>query len=677
MSADSIHRDLPCLVPQPQQVTLETGRVDLRQPLALRAAPELVEVAAQVLRQAGARVADGAAWSVEVDAAPDGSLSAHGPEAYELQVGADGARIRGASEAGCLWGVHTLAELCRQALAGRPLPALRVRDWPDLPHRGIFVESKWGPDRMGRDDWFLVVDRLARLKMNRLGIGLYGCWGSCRFEPGPAGSGWPTEFLMVPVPAHPELRSPKRLRWFSPAAGRWRDETYLPRLFAEDCLGDVVSYARRRGVTVIPFVNSLGHNTLIPRLLPEVAARDEDGRPRGIGYCLTSPQTRSFIAGFYGGIVERYFGGTADFFHIQLDEVWPDNPDPQDPLRREDPWCRCPQCRRRRPEDNLQDYIVWLVEMLVRCGVQRVVMWNDQLTRHMDALDARLVGELRERGLLDRLVLHWWWYSNEALNDRTRVALGRQVGIPGWVAPMTCYFNWQQYSPRLDNIDLMLGMAHQEGAEGAVAYAVHDPGWADHEMLLASHAWHPGAVASARDQVAHWARARLGEQAPRYLEAVALLRRAASCPALGRCYHYTYTYVREGKPFPRPYPLEALQELAKLEGAGAQLGRAAREAAAAGEALGALAAAAEVPGALAGPGAAEGASSVVLEGEDRAMLLSLQAEAARIEGLAQAFAFLLPVWQEAAAGHSDQGAPTACARARAALLQARTTVEQG
>ena len=27
-------------------------------------------------------------------------------------------------------------------------PNMLIRDWPSLPNRGIFVENKWGPDRM-------------------------------------------------------------------------------------------------------------------------------------------------------------------------------------------------------------------------------------------------------------------------------------------------------------------------------------------------------------------------------------------------------------------------------------------------------------------------------------------------------------------------------------------------
>ena len=651
--------DFSELIPHPKALETGTGTVDLVRPVRLAAAESLKAALQEILARAGVRV-NGQAGAFPVDAEVgdmdlDGVPEEVRAECYELELREDRALIRSRGRPGVLWGMQTLAALFRAA-DRRTIPTLCIRDWPDLANRGIFVEDKWGPDRMTREDWFLVIQRLAAHKMNRLGIGLYGCWGNCRFEPGPEGKGWPTEFLMVPVPGYPELKSEKRLRWYSPLARMWRDETYLPRIFAEDFLGEVVAYGRERGVTVVPFVNSLGHNTMIPRLVPEISAKDERGESLGIGYCLANPQTLRFIEGFYGSVVDRYYPDGADFFHIQLDEVWSDHPDPADPHRSAEPWCRCPECRSREREENLQEYVVWLVEMLAARGVRRVVMWNDQLTRHMDALDGGLVGKLKERGLLDRLILHWWWYSNEALNERTRVAIGKELGLPGWVAPMTCYFNWQRYEPKLDNIELMLNMAHEEGAQGAVSYAVHDPGWTDHEMLLASYAWNFAAVGTWEAQEERWARARFGTGADRYLAGTENLRTAATGAALGKCHHYTYTYCREGDDWPRPYPGEALAALEEMGGAAEQLREAAALAQAAAETFSELAA--------------------DLEGDDREILTSLLGEAARIVALGRAFAVLLEIREEGAPDAAVPGGSITCLDATDELTRCMRVIEE-
>ena len=647
--------ELPGLIPDPKELNIAAGTADLGGKIRLVSEPSLQRILQEVLGRAGAQIGgDEGEFAIEarveeIDLV--GIPEDVREEAYELEVRQDRAVIRAVGRTGVLWGTQALAGLYRMAARGEEVPQLTIRDWPDLSSRGIFVEDKWGPDRMAKEDWFLVVDRLASIKMNRLGIGLYGCWGSCRFE------GGPTEFLMVSVPGHPELKTVKKLRWYSPQDEEWHEERYLPRIFEEDFLGEVVAYGRERGVTVIPFVNSLGHNTMIPRLMPQIAAKDAEGNSLGIGYCLSNPQTREFIEGFYGSIVERYFSGEADFFHVQLDEVWPDFSDLDDPQRRVDPWCQCLDCRSREREEHLQEYIAWLVEMLTRKGVKKVVMWNDQLTRHMDALDGGFVQKLKDRGLFDRLILHWWWYSNEELNDRTRVSIGKKLGLPGWVGPMTCYFNWQQYSPRLENIELMLNMAHEEEGEGAVSYSVHDPGWADHEMLLASFGWNFSAVEGWEKQVEKWARGRFGSDAPRYLEAAASLRKAASAPALARCYHYTYTYCKEEGAWPRPYPGEALQALAGVEDAAEQLLGAVRDARTAAVGFAGLLSA--------------------IDGDDRMIVTSLQGEAARIEGLARTFVFLLPLLKKAGEGDLSEGSISHCADVRENLREAMVAIERG
>ncbi len=656
--------NLPGLLPAPRNVTFLGGTAELSEDVRLVTSDVLPlqrKAMRGILTSAGIRVvANKKKFIIEAKVGDMADLDVSDvPEAardeyYELEVRDNRVYIRTATQAGALWGTQTLGCIYRANALGHEIPNVLIRDWPDMPSRGIFVESKWGPDRMALSDWYLVIDRLSALKMNCLGVGIYGCWGKCRFE------GKPTEFLMVPVPDHPELQTEKTLRWYSPDEKEWMDEPYLPAVFEEDFYGDIVAYGKEKGVTIIPFVNSLGHNTMIPRQMPEISAKDGDDNPVGVGYCLSEPKTREFLEAFYGSIVERYYPDDIPYFHVELDEVWPDFADPEDPGKSADPWCQCPDCRKTSDEERLQDYIVWLVGMLTQKGVGKVVVWNDQLTRHMDALNSALPAKLEAAGLADRLILHWWCYSNDTVNDKTRVALGNELGVDGWVAPMTCYFNWERYSTRLRNIELMMAMAHDENATGAVAYSVHDPAWADHEALLASYAWNYDAVASCEEQLQHWALGRFGQNTAAFQDALGALQKAAAdYPALGHCYHYRYTYCKADAPFPRPFPGEALAVLAALPAADAatQLAEAA--------ALADTAAAAFV--------ALEQEEDVT--GDDRDCVRSLLGEAARTSALAASFSFLVTLYDAAGASAIPAEAAADCAAAREKLLQAMTTLE--
>lgn len=589
----------PELLPEPQLVTLHDELV-LRPLVVCRGgiAPEAAPLAEELLSpksHGDFRVSVALDPSFRIPEAREAAQA----EGYALAIRPGEARVTAAGLAGARWGLQSL----RQLLAAWPAeggPAADLLDWPAMRTRGIFMENKWGPDLMTLEDWRGVVDYLADRKLNKLGIGLYGCW-CVQYD------GQTTEFLMTPVPGHPELQTPKTVRWYSPAEGKWQERHYLPTIFEQGFLGEVVAYGRSRGVTVLPYVNSLGHNTLVPRHLPELASKDEQGRPRGFGYCLTNPAVVEFVAGWYEQLYRQYFAPHGvHTFHIQMDEVW-------------DEFCRCPECTAQPRETLLQEYVVALVKRLVAAGVQDVVVYNDQLARHMAALDERFIGRLREEGVFEHVIVDWWGYDNHEIDERNHPKLG--LGLRSWVKPMTCYFNWSRYQPHHGNIALMLAMGHAEGAEGAASYSVFDPAWAFDFDLLAEYAWNARGAGPVHRFGAKWAALRGGDT---LLEALQTLDRAAEMPVMGSLYYYGYTYPRADRPYPRPYPAEALPAVA---GRGEELQAAAR-------------AATRVRSLLAG-----------VAGEPAG---NLRAEAARIEAYALVFDQLRIV-QEAAAEYARAG----------------------
>ena len=572
---------------------------------------------------------------------------------YELTVSGSELCIRAPGQDGTVWATYTAASLFRIFMKGGKLPNMVIKDWPVLPVRGIFVENKWGPDRMTFIDWCRTIDELSAMKMNVLGIGLYGCWGSCRYE----GENRPTEFLMVPVPEHDELKTVHHLRWYSPAKDTWNNEEYLPQMRENDTLlTDVINYASERGVTVIPFFNSFGHNTFFAREIPEISAKDRNGNPTGVGYCITSKKTREFVEKLYTSILDKYYPNGAEYFHIQMDEVWPDYPWTDDPEKIGDPWCKCGSCRRKKAQENLVNYLIWLVDMLVKKGVKKVVMWNDQLSRHMKILDDKFAKRLEEAGLKDKLILHWWWYSNEKLDDTTRVAIGRKLGISGWIAPMTCYFNWSTYDYRRDNIELMMRMGDAEKAEGAVSYAVHDPSHLDHEALLAAYAWESTKKQTKDAVQQRWALSNFGDLADKYMKAVDLVREAVT-PSFGICNNYGYTYIHANQ-YPRRYPGEALDKLEEKDDAAEGLDKAfkcASEAAAIFEEI------------AAAPSLSDQASGCIS---------SLRADAARIQAIAGGFIYLLDLRAKLQGGMVLKSMVTSTLKARDELCERMAVVEK-
>ena len=475
-----------------------------------------------------------------------------GAEGYRLSVTREGIRAAAETPAGALYAAQTLAQCLRTDPEGAAVPCLHIEDTPDFGHRGLFVEDKWGMDLMSLDDWKACIDELSRLKMNVLGVGAYGCW-CVQYE------GQVTEFLTLPIPEYPQLRTEKTIRYYSPTLG-WQHLTYVPPLFEQDFFGDLVAYGRERNVVVRPHFNSLGHNTLIARLCPEVSARDRHGRPTGYGYCLSNSKTYEMVFRMYDGIVERYLRPHGvDFFHIGMDEVWPQiGADPQDPHRVVQPWCECPECASRSREDLLVEYTARVCAHLKEQGIRHISLWNDQFARHMNVID-RLTAAFQEHGVEENVIVHWWYYGMKFPES-----LRPELGLRRWVTPMTGYYFWMAYQSYVQNIHGLMQVGIRDGATGAESYCSYDRAFDREITCLAEYAWRndAGDLDAFRRKYAAFLfgeRREEGLRAFRSLEAVADFNDLHGF--LRGLFYYPYTYVDANQAYPRSYPGEPLRRL--------------------------------------------------------------------------------------------------------------------
>lgn len=469
---------LHTLFPQPQQLTTLAGLITLRgRPILLATADKSLQ---PVINRVQPFLPSGTAppyrITVRIDAHDPAWVQQAGrEEMYLLHLEPEQGELAAATATGIWLGCQTL----RQLLGDQPetLPALRIVDWPDFRYRGLYVESKWGPDLMTLAHWQGLIDYMAGLKFNSLGVGVYGCW-VVQY------GGQTTEFLMLPFPDHPKLTTPKTLRYYSPAAESWQTISYLPPMVTEDFFGALVAYAKERNITVRPHFNAPGHNTLIPRHYPEVSAQYADGSPIGYGFCLSNPRSYELLFALYDSVIERYLRPHGlDWFHIGLDEVTGYmGIDPQRPFEVTEPWCHCPQCRDKPRGRQLQEYAVRVCAHLKSQGINHVTLWNDALAS-LGALNAEFTSMLDAAGLREAVVVQWWRYQEPTLIPR------RELGLRAWVTPMAGYWSNLFTQSYTANIYPMLLHGHRAGAEGADAYCIFDPAFDRNYTGLAQFAW--------------------------------------------------------------------------------------------------------------------------------------------------------------------------------------------
>ena len=208
--------------------------------------------------------------------------------AYSVEVTENAIELTGFGDAGLYYTAVTLSQI----MSGGEVPVCTVLDWPDMASRGHYIECRYASDLMTKQDWLDAIDEMAMQKLNYFGIDLYNCW-VVQYD------GRVSEYLYIPIEGHPELQTTAISKYYSPKLGHWvRDEKVHP-IAAEDFLGELINYGRKRGMGFSLGFSSYGHNTLIPRKNSNVSAKDEFGEPTLSGYCTSNPETYELLFGIY------------------------------------------------------------------------------------------------------------------------------------------------------------------------------------------------------------------------------------------------------------------------------------------------------------------------------------------------------------------------------------------
>ncbi|WP_026876878.1 glycoside hydrolase family 20 zincin-like fold domain-containing protein [Jiangella gansuensis] len=474
----------PALVPQPRRLewgdaSLPAGR------LVFAEVPDALAAFRPHLERLLAAVGTGGEPEVAVALTRATTES----EGYELDVNADGVRVRAGDPHGALHAVRTLVDLWDGG-DGDGLPHVRIADHPTYRRRGLFAESFAGSDRMDATDWRTFIDRAGQLKLNTVGVSVYGCW-DLRHDTSRS------EYLFVPLDDFPQLRTPQRMVTWDVRTGREVTQVYLPTFFADDLFAEVVRYAAEQGIEVIPHFGGPGHSTLLPRLVPDLSALDDDGAPTGYGYCVSRPAARAALLAVVANLVRQHLvPAGVRRLHVAADEYYPiRNIDPDDRLRTVSPYCRCDGCRDLSPGEQLIEYLMAIGGLLAEHDIG-MVHWHDTLVREgvLDTyLDRAAAAGFRQP------VITWWKY-----NDPVPVPDARTATT--WVAPTTGLFATlfsQDFGP---NIETMLRRGRQAGAEGVLAYTMPSP--ADHANVacLADLAWNLEGSGGATGFRTRWAR---------------------------------------------------------------------------------------------------------------------------------------------------------------------------
>lgn len=534
-------------------------------------APAAASLITQSLSALGITVCDEGDTAIILQSGPAPAQVAYPEQGYELTVSDSQVILTGFGETGLYYGAATFVQLAKTA----ELPCCRVLDWPDMPFRCHKVECRFGTNVMEKQDWMDLIDELAMQKISHIQINVYGCW-CVQYD------GKVSEYLYIPIHGHPELQTPVRNKYYDPASGQWIEEEQLPPMYREDFFGELVAYGKARGIKVYAGFNSYGHNTLIPRTNPNVSAKEETGKPTLFGYCTANPETYELLFGIYDQIIDRYLAPYgSDCFCIMLDEVWAEIAlNENDIFKKRSPWCKCPQCRDKIEGELFVNHALRCIKHLKEKGMKRIVIDCDMLIDHgpngVGVLTDLLVEGLKRENLEKDVLVCWWTYADlwEKLMFHSTKP---ELGLARFTSPWNGYYAWCCQTNPMRGIYMMAKMAHEEGCDGMASYTGWDRCHDRNNRAIAEFTWSWAQAGSIQDMTDRYVQ----QHFPTHAEAA---RRAfqlfdfiteeridqpegnSSCLAnyfmlRDRLSYYFYSYVEEGKPYPRIFPGEALQKV--------------------------------------------------------------------------------------------------------------------
>ncbi|MBQ4630339.1 MAG: family 20 glycosylhydrolase [Clostridia bacterium] len=477
-------------------------------------------------------------------------------EAYTLQVTKDGAEVTAKDIPGAFYGLVTLSKLFEKKNGTVSIPVVSICDYPEFPDRGQFIESRYGTEFLTKENWFDMIDYFAKMKYNKIIVSLYGCW--------PVQYDYELqEYLFVPFKNHPGLKTPKPRKYYSPKKGDYvTEENVLPPIFAEDFFGEVVAYGKKRCIDVEPMFNSLGHNTLIPRVYPKLSAKDENGNDTGFGFCTESEETFDFMCGLYDEIMEKYMNPhDIKSISIGLDEVLDSiGIDRSDMKKKFSHLCKCENCRNYEEKELVIRYIIKICKYLKSKGIKNIYIYQDMLLYSYDTINEDLKKRFVDEDIYDVAVIDWWSYDAGEKLFEGRIGDVNNI-FRSTMKPMTGYYQWSIATETNQNIKECVKLAKDLNFEGVRVYTGFDYCYDKNFLYQADVIWNTKGLENDcfEEKYAYSFESSDHKKLTEAFVAMSeIMRHDNKENHMHNVFeYYMHSYFRANLPYPRNYPSEA------------------------------------------------------------------------------------------------------------------------
>ena len=277
------------------------------------------------------------------------------PEGYVLNIGHEDIIISSTTGAGLFYGLQTLLQLYEQSPY---IPVGTIIDEPRMAYRGIMLDVS----RHFFDVDFIKkqLDAMAYFKLNHLHLHLTDA------------AGWRIEIKQYP-------RLTQQAAWRTHATWKewWNaDRHYVEEgsdnahggYYTQDQIRDLVAYAQKRYITIIPEIEMPSHSEEVLASYPELSCSHQPYV--NSDFCIGKEATFEFLENVLSEVMELF---PSEYIHIGGDEA------------SKQAWHTCPQCQARMQHeglstvDELQSYLIHRIERFLNSNGRQLLGWDEIL----------------------------------------------------------------------------------------------------------------------------------------------------------------------------------------------------------------------------------------------------------------------------------------------------------
>ncbi|MCL3781368.1 beta-hexosaminidase [Prolixibacteraceae bacterium JC049] len=242
------------ITPYPNNVVLGSGNLNLKSSISLKLQSATFAEEADLFREQVKRFSS---FKVKPTKKSNAVISLTekvglGEEAYQLVINESGIKVSASTKVGMFNGLQSLLQLLI-ASENNQLTCCEIEDAPRYPWRGLMLDES--RHFFGEIEVKLLIDMMAIHKLNKFHWHLTDS------------KGWRLE-----IKQYPKLTTVG-------ATGNQTDPNAKPRFYTQKQIKEVVAYAAKRHIEVIPEIDMPGHASAAARAYPEINGGGSKSHP--------------------------------------------------------------------------------------------------------------------------------------------------------------------------------------------------------------------------------------------------------------------------------------------------------------------------------------------------------------------------------------------------------------